>query len=137
MSDAQAPRPRPAGETGGSDQRPPQRLSSPLLHFDLTQERERLCNEESYRTGDRNARTLVKEDGLRVVLTVMREGARLIEHKTAGALAIQTLSGRIRLGALESTVEMTAGHIAVLEKEISHEVEALEDSAFLLTITSA
>jgi quercetin dioxygenase-like cupin family protein len=136
MSDTQTGRLRPAGETSGSAQRPPQRLALPTLSFDLMCEVEQLRQEESYRGGDRNAKTLVKEHGLRVVLTVMRSGARLQEHKTAGAVSVQTLTGHIRLHVLQDTIDLPVGHVVMLDENISHDVEAAEESAFLLTIAS-
>ena len=97
MNDTLTSRLRPLGETSGSSQRAPQRLGLPTISFDLEHELGLLRQEESYCAGDRNAKTLVKESGLRVVLTVMRSGARLQEHKTSGPISIQTLAGRIRL----------------------------------------
>lgn len=108
-----------------------------MLSFDLVGEQDLLRREESYRGGDRNAKTLVKEHGLSVVLTVMRSGARLQEHKTAGLLSIQTLAGHIRLHALGDTVDLPVGHVVALAGEVAHDVEAVEESAFLLTIASA
>ena len=130
----QIDRTRLVGETSGTDQCPPQRLDLPTLRFDLVAEQELLRREESYRGGDRNAKTLVKEHGLSVVLTVMRSGARLQEHKTAGPLSIQTLSGHIRLHVLQETIDLPTGHAVMLEGNMSHDVEAIEESAFLLTI---
>ena len=137
MADTQIRRPRIVGETSGSAQRPAQRLASPTLSFDLPNEQELLRREESYRGRDRNAKTLVKEHGLSVVLTVLRSGARLQEHKTAGPLSIQTLAGHIRLHALENTIDLPVGHVVMLDGNVSHDVEAVEESAFLLTIASA
>jgi len=108
----------------------------PTLSFDLLREQELLRQEESYRSGDRNAKTLVKEHGLSVVLTVMRSGARLQEHKTASPLSVQTLAGHIRLHALQDTIDLPIGHVVMLNGSISHDVEAVEESAFLLTIAS-
>ena len=137
MTDTQTDRPRPAGETGGSARRPAQRLAAPTLSFDLLREQEQLRQEESYRGGDRNAKTLVKEHGLRIVLTVMRSGARLQEHTTAGALSVQTLAGQIRLHAGQDAVDLPVGHIVALDGNVSHAVEAVGESAFLLTIAGA
>ena len=137
MTDTQSSPIRLAGETSGSAHRPPQRLVLPMLSFDLQGEQELLRREESYRGGDRNAKTLVKEHGLSVVLTVMRSGARLQEHTTAGAVSIQTLTGHIRLHVLQETIELPVGHVVMVDGNISHDVEAAEESAFLLTIASA
>ena len=136
MSDSLTSRLRPLGETGGSAQRSPQHLDLPTMSFDLERELEQLRQEESYRASDRNARTLVKETGLQVVLTVMRTGARLQEHKTSGPISLQTLTGHIRLRTPDETVDLPVGHVAMLGGEIAHDVEAVEESAFLLTIAS-
>jgi len=136
MTDSQTNRSRPAHESSGSPQRPPHQVDLPLLSFDLTHECGQLRQEESYRAGDRNARTLVKEPGIRVVLTVMKGGTRLKEHKTDGALSVQTLAGHIRLHALGETIELPVGHVATLAAAVPHDVEAVDESAFLLTLVS-
>jgi quercetin dioxygenase-like cupin family protein len=136
MNDTLTSRLRPLGATSGSAQRSPQHLALPMMSFDLEREQEQLRNEESYRAGDRNAKTLVKEPGLRVVLTVMRSGAQLQEHKAPGPIAIQALKGHIRLRTLEDVVELPAGHVVTLLGDIAHIVEAVEESAFLLTIAA-
>lgn len=136
MSSTQPSHPRPAGETSGSRQRPPQQLAGPILAFDLQREQEQLRQEESYRGGDRNAKTLVKEHRLSVVLTVMKQGTRLREHTAPGPISVQTLTGHIRLHALGDTIDLPIGHVVTLGTDIAHDVEAVEESAFLLTIAT-
>lgn len=136
MNDTLSSRRRPLGVTGGSAQRTSQRLDLPTMSFDLGHEQEQLRLEESYQAGDRNARTLVKATGLQVVLTVMRSGARLQEHKAPGPISIQALAGHLRLRTPDKTVDLPACHVAMVGAGIAHEVEAVEESAFLLTIAS-
>jgi quercetin dioxygenase-like cupin family protein len=137
MNERQTSRPRPEHQTSGSDQRPARHLDLPTMSFDLLHICEELREEPSYLGGDRNARTLVMDQSLRVVLTVLRSGGRLQEHKAAGAISVQTLAGRIVLHALGDTIELPAGHLMTLETGVVHAVEAVEDSAFLLTLASA
>ncbi|MDQ2831121.1 MAG: hypothetical protein M3Y74_18995, partial [Chloroflexota bacterium] len=66
----------PAGETRGSAQRPAHPLARALLTFDLFGEVERLHAEEGWRQGTRNAKTLVKEPDLRVIVIALRRGGR-------------------------------------------------------------
>jgi quercetin dioxygenase-like cupin family protein len=47
----------------------------------------------------------------------------------------QTLAGHIRLKLSDRTVELPAGQLLVLDQCVSHDVEAEEDSAFLLTLS--
>lgn len=136
MSDTLTSRLRPLGETGGSAQRPAQHLALPTMRFDLVREQEQLRQEQSYGSGDRNAKTLVKEPGITIVLTVMRGGAQLKEHKVAGPISVQALAGHIRLRTADDVVDLQAGQIMTLLASIAHIVEAVEESAFLLTITT-
>ena len=122
------------GQTTGSSMRGPQQLRGPLLTFDLAAEAGQLRAELAYQEGERSANTLVKAPDLRVVLTAMRAGARLEEHDAAARISIQTLSGRLRLHVAGEPVELPAGHLLVLDRDLVHDVEALEDCVFLLTI---
>jgi quercetin dioxygenase-like cupin family protein len=134
MDEHQVGEGRSAGAAGGRGQRPAQRLAGPALTFDLVAESEQLRREETYATGDRNAKTLVKEPDLRVVLTVLKEGARLREHQAPGPVAVQTIQGQVRLHAGGQTFDLPTGHLLTLEPDLPHDVEALEESAFLITI---
>jgi hypothetical protein len=42
----------------------------------------------------------------------------------------------VRLELLDRTVDLPAGHLLALESSIEHDVEALEESGFLLTVAS-
>jgi len=112
-------------------------LDLPIMSFDLARTWEQLRQEASYLGSDRNARTLVKEHGLRVVLTALRGGARLKEHKAPGPISIQTLAGHIRLRVAGELIDLPAGHMAALDGEVMHDVEAVEESAFLLNMVVA
>ena len=122
------------GATSGSPQRPAEQLAGSLLTFDLAQELEQLRREPSYQKGSRNADTLVHQPDFRIVLVAMKSGARLQEHHAAARISVQTLAGRVRLQLLDRTVDLPAGHLLALESSIEHDVAALEESAFLLTL---
>jgi quercetin dioxygenase-like cupin family protein len=122
------------GATTGSSQRPAEQLAGLLLTFDLARELERLHREPSYRHGSRNADTLVHEPNFRIVLVTMKPGGRLQEHHAAARISVQTLAGRVRLQLLDRTADLPAGRLLALESSIGHDVEALEESGFLLTL---
>ena len=69
-----------------------------------------------------------------LVLTALRPGARLQEHQAAGWVVIQTISGRVRLAGLGQSVDFPGGHLVALEPNVAHDVEALEESIFLVTV---
>ena len=121
------------GVTSGSPQRPPQQLEGPLLTFDLWAELERLRREPAYQHGDNSANTLVHEADCRVVLVALKDGARIREHAAAARITFQTVVGRVRLRVGHHDIQVPTGHLLVLAPNLAHDVEALEESAFLLT----
>lgn len=124
----------PPGETTGTDERATQRMAAPVLTFNLADETARLHEEHAWQHGERNAKTLVKESDFRIVLIALRAGARMERHQTAGRISIQVLTGRLRLLIAGERVELPQGALVSLERDVPHDVEALEESVFLLTI---
>jgi quercetin dioxygenase-like cupin family protein len=111
------------------------RLSAPLLKFDLADEIEQLNNEEHWMKGGRISKTLVKHSDFRIVLMFMQAGTLMQEHKTDARISIHALSGRLLIKLDSQTVELPAGHLLVLEKGLSHDVKAIEESVLLLSIS--
>lgn len=108
-------------------------LTGALLTLDLNGEIEQLRSEGRWQSGH-TAKTLAKYSDFRVVLIVMKSGGRLEKHQTEGRISVHTLDGRIRFSTAERSVELATGQMLTLEHSIPHDVEALVDSAFLLTI---
>jgi quercetin dioxygenase-like cupin family protein len=111
------------------------RLTAPVLTFDFAAEIAQLRGEAHWLRDGRISKTLVKHADFRIVLMLMKAGMLMQEHKTDARISIHTLSGRLLLKLEEQTVELPAGHLLVLEKALSHDVNALEESAFLLSIS--
>jgi quercetin dioxygenase-like cupin family protein len=108
-------------------------MAEPFMEFDLAGEVHRLKAETTWSKGQ-NARTLVKYDDLRVVLTALQPKERIPEHKTEGRISIHVLSGHIQVKASGRTFTLRTGGLLALDRAVPHEVEALEESAFVLTI---
>lgn len=93
---------------------------------------------ERFRPGDtaagRRAETLIKADGLRVVLVTMRSGIALHEHTAPGPITIHTLRGRFGVTFEQQEREIGPGDILSLAAGVRHAVNTIEDGAFLLTI---
>jgi quercetin dioxygenase-like cupin family protein len=123
-----------ASEVQTHHRRPhPQPMAGDYLEFDFEREIDQLHREPDWANG-RNARTLAKYDDFRVVLTVLRARSSIPGHQTDGRLSIQTLRGHIQIRAEGRTFDLPAGSMLVLDRGVAHQVEAIEDSALLLTI---
>ena len=108
-------------------------MAGAFLDFDLPAEVHRLHDETTWSTGQ-NARTLIKYDDFRVVPTALQANVRVPEHKTEGRLSVHVLSGHIQLRAAGRTFSLRSGGLLALDHGVLHDIEALEESAFLLTI---
>jgi quercetin dioxygenase-like cupin family protein len=107
-----------------------------LLQFDLTSEIDQLLRDESWLQADgRSSKTLVKHPDLRIVLIAMKANTHMHWHTAAARISLQILRGHIRLHLPEQVVELPAKHLLALDQNVPHDVEASEDSAFLLTLS--
>jgi quercetin dioxygenase-like cupin family protein len=104
-----------------------------MVSFNVMEEVARLRARPEWSSRDRLAASLVKDDALNIALVMLKKGARLSEHRTKGPVAVHVLSGSVRLFAGSKDVDLSSGNMAALDRDLSHKLEALEESILLLT----
>jgi len=107
--------------------------ADPFTELDLNAELHRLQAETTWSRGQ-NAKTLIKYDDCRVVLMALKAATRIPEHKTEGRVLVQVLSGYVQVKASGRTFNLRQGGVVALDHAMPHALEALEESALLLTI---
>lgn len=107
--------------------------ANPFVEFDLQAEVQTLKTAAAWSTG-RSARTLIKHDELRVVLMALAADARMQEHKAVGRISIHVLSGHIEIRTTGRTFALRAGGLLALDQGLVHDVHALDESAFVITM---
>src|ERR1700733_5994189 len=123
------------GEAGNVLNRLPQ-LGQPLLRFDLLQEIQALRQEDSWgRETGRSSKTLAKYPDLRIVLILMKANTQMDQHRAEGRVSIQQILGKMCVHLPDQDVTVSAGDLLVLDYGVLHNLEALDESAFLLTIS--
>ncbi len=110
-------------------------LTAPLMDFDLPKEIAHLHEEEAWLRTGRNSKTLVKQPDFRIVLIALQKGRHIEEHSADARISIHTLCGHVKLQLSDQTVDLPDGHLLVLDRALDHDLEALEESAILLTIS--
>jgi quercetin dioxygenase-like cupin family protein len=111
-------------------------LAEPLLQIDFERELQQLRREDSWqRETGRSSKTLAKYPDFRIVLILMKSGTRMRQHKAEGRISIQQLKGQVCIHLADRKVTLSTGHLLVLDCGVLHDVEALEESALLLTIS--
>lgn len=115
----------------------PEGQPSPVVR-DLNAEVARQIEEARASSAGRSSQVFHGATGgvLSQVLLALRAGAHLSDHKNPGEAFLVVLHGRVRLSAGEDAWEVPqGGHVRI--PDAVHAVEALEDSAFLLTIAKS
>ena len=111
-------------------------LGEEVIRHDIGKELEKLKEASSWqRESGRSSETLVKHDEFRIVLVRMKPGSYMSHHKAEGPISIHVIQGRIRVHLPGDRMEdLKPGDLLTLDRCLEHDVEAREESAFLLTI---
>lgn len=111
-------------------------MDATLVSIDLNFFIKQIRTEKSWKESDRNAITVYKTNGMRIVLIALHKGAEMVKHKAEGIISLQVLEGLINFITDEQQVELGKEQMLALRKGIPHSVEAKEETIFLLTLTT-
>ena len=111
-------------------------MDAPLVTIDLGSFTEQIRNEQAWKESDRNAITVFKTNGMRIVLIALHAGAEMAKHTAGGIISIQVLEGQIKFITDLKSVEMGKGQMLALHERIPHSVLAITETIFLLTLTT-
>ncbi len=101
--------------------------------FNLKREIEELARTPQWASGIA-PKVLVRYPDLHVTLRRMKANTRIPEHHNPGRISVLTLRGHLRMHAEGKVFDLPQGSLLVLDRAATHDVEALEESAFLLTV---
>lgn len=110
-------------------------MTEQSAEFTLEQEAEDLVHSPQWQTGIAR-KVLVQYPDFQITLRRMKAGAYIPNHHNPGRICVQTVTGRIRMRADGKIFDLPKGAILVLDRVVTHDVEAPEESAFLLTVAS-
>ena len=110
-------------------------LAAAVVEFDLPDMVGTLQDEPAWRVEGHTAATVLKHSDLRVVVVALRAGAVIKEHRTDARISVQAVTGHARLRLRDRVLDLPAGRVAALDRGIPHDVEAIEDTALLLTLS--
>jgi quercetin dioxygenase-like cupin family protein len=104
--------------------------------FELPELMRALREEPGYIRAGRDGVTLVKTPELRVVLEVLGAGTVLAEHRAPGPMTLHLMQGQLRFRAGDEVLYLQPGELLAIPDRGPHSVEAVTDSAFLLTLAT-
>ena len=111
-------------------------IDASLVKIDIPLLIKQIKNETPWAESDRNAITIFKTNGLSIVLIALHKNATIPKYQASSLITIQVFDGEIKLTADEESVRLTTGQVIALHSAISHSIMAIEETVFLLTVTS-
>lgn len=88
-------------------------------------------------SGRARARQILKAKGVRIMRLSFDAGQTMREHVEYVPVLIQTLQGSVILSVSGERIEMPAGAIVHLDKQLAHSITALEESHLMVTLLGA
>ena len=112
-------------------------IDAPLVTINLLSFIEQIRNEKAWEDSDRNAITVFKTNGMSIVLIALHKDAEMIKHTADGLISVQVLEGQMLFNTNEQSINLGKGQMLALHKGIAHSVVAIEETVFLLTLTTS
>ena len=111
-------------------------MDAALVTIDLRNFTKQIREEKAWKDSDRNAITVFKTDGMRIVLIALHKDAEMIKHTADGMISIQVMEGQILFTTKGQSIELDSGQMLALHENLPHSVLAKEETIFLLTLTT-
>lgn len=111
-------------------------LANEVIRKNIQDELEKLKGAEAWQhEAGRSSETIVKYPEFRIVLIRMKPGSYMSHHRAEGPISVHAVLGKLRVHLPDNRMEdLHPGDLLALERGLEHDVEALEECAFLLTI---
>lgn len=111
-------------------------IDAEMVVIDLPQFIKQIKEETTWKESDRNAITVFKTNGLRIVLIALHKGAEMMRHIAEGIISVQVLEGKLQFNTDKQSVELNKEQMLALHECIPHSILALKETIFLLTLTT-
>lgn len=112
-------------------------MDAPLVSIDIPGFIKQLKSEVTWKTSDRNAITVFKTNGLRIVLIALHKDAIMQEHSANGIISVQVLEGEIKFNTDQKSIVLKKDKMVALHQGLEHSVKAIKESVILLTLTTS
>ncbi len=92
--------------------------------------------EKAWEQNDRNSITVFKNDDTTIVLGAMHVNAELPPHTADATMTLQVLEGGLEINTDNLRARLWPGNIIAINKGCSYNATAIEETLYVLTVTS-
>ena len=111
-------------------------MDATLVAINLHSFTKQIKEEKAWKDNDRNAITVFKTNGMRIVLIALHKGTEMPKHKADGMICLQVLEGQVLFTIDAQSVVLGQGEMLALHENVPHSVLAKEETIILLTLTA-
>ena len=108
-------------------------LDAPYIVANIDERIEELKEEEAWERNDRNAITLVKTEGLTIVLICLRKEAAINDNIIDGIVTVEVIEGSVTVTTNAESFDLSERSIITLRPNIPHSMYARKESVLLLS----
>lgn len=109
-------------------------MDAPVVPMNVPEFIRQIKDEPAWKKSDRNAITIYKTNGMRIVLIALHEDAVMEKHTTNGIVSVQVLDGEVTFNTEANSIVLRKGEMIAMHRNVPHSVAATKDSVFLLTV---
>lgn len=113
-------------------------LDAPLVSIDIPKIVNQITSEDSWFKNDRNAITVFKTTGYRIVVVALKANAEMTtdsENLVNGIITFNVLQGSLALSANNEMRQLGSGCVAVLHENLSYQITTTETCIFLMCVS--
>ena len=108
-------------------------IDAPFVFLDIPKFIRQVKKEKAWKENDRNGITIFKSEGVTMVITILREEAKIKDNVMDEFLILQVLDGKINISTSEGEFEVKKKHAVTLHPGVLHSIDALSKAILLLT----
>lgn len=113
-------------------------IDAPVVQIDIPKIVTQITSEDSWFKNDRNAITVFKTSGYRIVVVALKANAEMTtdsENLVNGVITFNVLQGSFALNANNEIRQLSSGSVAVLHENIPYSITTTETCIFLMCVS--
>jgi hypothetical protein len=111
-------------------------LKSSSNAFDLPRLIKIMKHEKSREKGELMAMVLLKSPVKKILLALLDRGTEIRSYQKDDSIAVEVIEGKLELIMRHKSFYLKRGEILTLDEKIKYKIYSVEETAFLMTISS-
>ena len=108
-------------------------IDAPFVFMDLPAFIRQIKKEKTWKESDRNGITVFKSEGITVVLTALRQEAKMSDSTVDGFLFVQVLDGNAEISTAEGEFTIKKNQAVTFHPGIHYSITTSTEAIFLFT----